>query len=451
MDHMVFKKGLIAGLGLVSLLLGLMILMQCCMGFDGGGLSPAVFWVLLITGLLIWSGLFYLFINGYRLAGVSHDHWRYGRTMSSRDVLSLNQAPQGEPGEWRSLLKELIPVIAVVLGIFIFGIVLRSYRASNPVPFDLVERDGAADQMTLLLKANPDQLNERNDAGETLLTAGVLAGRVEIIESLLAFRIDVEQLNNEGKTALMLAAGQPEVVAMLLKSGADPAVSDLFGWTALHHAVWQQCEESVKLLLQAEAPVNLRDREGRTPLILALENGFKGIQPLLTHGATISSFNAKGEMPLHVAARNNRPDAVRLLLHYGADPAVYSRLGWAPLHVAALHNAIEAAEVLLESGVDPDQVNEREQSPMQCAVRNSSAEVVELLLQHGSAVDPAEAEKMIASRPFAFKDYESRVRLNEVKNDEPGLMIQEQETQEPELRNAGRQKEMEALFNLHRE
>jgi len=451
LDHALIKKGLVAGLVVNSLLLGLLILGQCCKAPDAEGLSNALFLSLLIPGLLMWAGLFYLYLNGYRWIGVSPDHWRYGRTMSSRDARSIRQTPGAASGEWNLLLKEMIPVIAVVLGIFVLGVILRGYRASHPLPFDLIHQGAAADQIETLLAAYPALLKECSDAGETLLTAGVLAGRTDIVEVLLELGIDVEQLNIEGKSALMLAVAQPEVVNLLLENGADRDAVDPFGWTAVHHAVWQQCAESVRLLLQAEAAVNVRDREGRTPLTLALESGFEDIQPLLSHGAAVSSFNSNGETPLHVAARCNRPDAIRVLLRYGADPAVFSRLSWTPLHVAALHNAVEAAEVLLEAGAEVDQFNERDQSPMHCAVRNSREDMIELLMQHGSAVDPDEAAMTIASRPMNYTDYQNRIRLKPDEAHELGLTIQHQEKPMPELGETGRRKELNDLLNLRAE
>jgi ankyrin repeat protein len=204
--------------------------------------------------------------------------------------------------------------------------------------------------------------------------------------------------------------------------------------------------------MEAEAPVNMRDQEGMTPLILALENGFRGIQLLLSHGAAINAFNAKGEMPLHVAARGNRPDAIRLLLRYGADPAVFSRLGWTPLHVAALHNSVEAADVLLESGVNADQVNEREQTPMHCAVRNSRPEIIALLIQFGSAVDPVQAAQEADSRPTGFVDYQNRiVRAKTDQENRLKLTIQDEKDLSPEPAVTGQRKEIEKLFNLYTE
>lgn len=65
----------------------------------------------------------------------------------------------------------------------------------------------------------------------------------------------------EGKTALIYAItsgpiGHPEVVGILLKAGASPSVSDNDGRTPLHHACASGQDETIELLLAANADPN---------------------------------------------------------------------------------------------------------------------------------------------------------------------------------------------------
>lgn len=50
-------------------------------------------------------------------------------------------------------------------------------------------------------------------------------------------------------------------------------VTDYQGQTALHHAAWNGCTDAVNLLVAANANIDVRDIEGRTPHFLANECG----------------------------------------------------------------------------------------------------------------------------------------------------------------------------------
>lgn len=79
---------------------------------------------------------------------------------------------------------------------------------------------------TLLLQnANPNKMpNYKYNA----LHTAVLADRVDLVELLLHFKIDIDEMTDENCTALMLACAesnlknQKEIISMLLKAGANP-------------------------------------------------------------------------------------------------------------------------------------------------------------------------------------------------------------------------------------
>lgn len=78
---------------------------------------------------------------------------------------------------------------------------------------------------TLLLQnANPNKMpNYKYNA----LHTAVLADRVDLVELLLHFKIDIDEMTDENCTSLMLACAenlknQNEIVSMLLKAGANP-------------------------------------------------------------------------------------------------------------------------------------------------------------------------------------------------------------------------------------
>jgi hypothetical protein len=60
--------------------------------------------------------------------------------------------------------------------------------------------------------------------------------------------------------------------------------------------------------------------------------------------------DAKGETPLHHAARHGELEAIKVLLAHGADPNAKTPVGATPLHVARAFGEERAAKLLIEAG-----------------------------------------------------------------------------------------------------
>ena len=113
-----------------------------------------------------------------------------------------------------------------------------------------------------------------------------------VIWILVAAGADPGLADENRTTALMIAAGlyppRPDLIEALVLGGADLNATDGIGHTVLHRLALlggNGSDEAARKLIQLGAKVNLRDNNGKTPLMLARQYNKRLIKPLLDAGA----------------------------------------------------------------------------------------------------------------------------------------------------------------------
>lgn len=135
---------------------------------------------------------------------------------------------------------------------------------------------------------------------------------------------------------------------MLLAKGADIETGNMSGTPLLNAAIHGKVG-SLRALLKAGADTEEIDDYECTALHLAAEAGHCGAIKVLVHEAEIEVTikDEEGNMPLHLAARNNKPAAVDLLIDCLSGisrPSPITRM--TPLHEGAMYSVL----VLLSRG-----------------------------------------------------------------------------------------------------
>jgi ankyrin repeat protein len=133
--------------------------------------------------------------------------------------------------------------------------------------------------------------------------------------------------------------------------------------TPLRMATRTNSVDAIKLLLQAGAKPDHRNDEGRTALHLAASIGHPDVVRALVHGGgDIDSRSSSLVTPTYQSCLWGNFRACEVLLSLGANPNLNDRdddqdeLGWTPLIVAIQENHMECARILLEYNADPDKV-----------------------------------------------------------------------------------------------
>ncbi|CAG0904570.1 unnamed protein product [Cyprideis torosa] len=152
----------------------------------------------------------------------------------------------------------------------------------------------------------------------------------------------------------------------------------------LHHAT---SAETAELLIRKGAVVNAKDRRGKTPLFVAIENNRHSVvEVLLAHGAEPNIMSREsplyyGTCPLHHATS---AETAELLIAKGTEVNAKDERGKTPLFVAIENNRHSVVDVLLSHGADPNVTHKDVRSPLFVATERGHNSVVDVLLAHGA-------------------------------------------------------------------
>lgn len=153
-----------------------------------------------------------------------------------------------------------------------------------------------------------------------------LRGDIAAMEQLLAQGADINTRNDQGETALRIAAVNNDVpvARFLLDKGADPNMADIYGRSPLSRAAGEGYNALLKMLLAApDIQVDAQKKDGDTALRLAvIHNQLESARLLLAAGANPDIQNGEGNTPLIRAAADGNTEMVKLLLAHGANPHI---------------------------------------------------------------------------------------------------------------------------------
>ncbi|XP_055846168.1 uncharacterized protein LOC129912083 isoform X2 [Episyrphus balteatus] len=194
---------------------------------------------------------------------------------------------------------------------------------------------------------------------EQAIEEGELNKLTDIIEE---GNININNPLGNGTIMLALAcrAGQLEIVKYLLgqKANVNKQVESV---TPLMEtcACIKQCREVTeiaKLLLAAGAVVNVSDKYGTTPFMLACQNGHMDVVRLFINDVSFDAVDNQGCTPIFHAIENNRADIVKFLVESGANASVANKKGYTPRQVAQFHGFYDILEMLPKEKGQPYQV-----------------------------------------------------------------------------------------------
>ncbi len=193
-------------------------------------------------------------------------------------------------------------------------------------------------------------------SAQTPLGAAAAVGNRHLVDLLLAHGARPNRQEENGMTALIYGSSSDAIVQDLLKSGADPTIKTITGYS---------------------------------PVIAALQSGnMHSVKRLIDAGATLRG------VPISVSTYggNIGPDIIALLVHSGADLQSRNNKGETALfQFSRPESDIASLRLLLAAGIPVNAQDEKGRTALMNAVGNveydgqpGNLDIVKLLLRHGA-------------------------------------------------------------------
>lgn len=220
-------------------------------------------------------------------------------------------------------------------------------------------------------------------------------------DNLKAFTKEIEkgsdvnyQKGKEGYTPLILASkeGKTEFVKILLDNNANIELKDNSGNTALIQAIANNHLDIANNLATHGAKFDVKNESGLSAIHFAclVDNNnddekraeqMKLIDEIISSGISVNSLSNKGLSPLIFAAVNGNLEVVKYLTDLGADIHQRSEAGATAIGQAANKGHIDVVDFLLVNGADINVKCQSACTPLILAIQNKKYNVAEMLME----------------------------------------------------------------------
>lgn len=254
------------------------------------------------------------------------------------------------------------------------GSLTEQARSSDIIArFHGFARNGNSSGLSSCLAAGAP-IDARNEEGRTALLIAADFNRSDAVNVLLSAGANVDAQGDDGMTALMLALcnGRQDIADALLDGGADVTLHNKEGKTCAHLMPWGAWVSGgpsgpfVEKLVQLGLDINVTDEAGETPLVGATCYGsVELLEQMIALGARIDCRDRGGDTLLHWATE--QPEKAAFYLKRGIDPCALNFRRQTPLHIAQHPTVVD---MLIAAGASLAGKDNQGRSPLLCSLDN---------------------------------------------------------------------------------
>ncbi|XP_067126392.1 POTE ankyrin domain family member B-like [Centruroides vittatus] len=197
------------------------------------------------------------------------------------------------------------------------------------------------------LKSIP--LDSKDDENRTPLHLAAAKGNIAVIEMLLEKDPNVNDQDINGKTPLMKAieGHHEKAIHLLIEADAEVNLKDRGGNTAIHIALNTGQYDVAQYLLQYTTEDNIGNKDGITALhILAETKRVKLARKFIHHGASVESRDKNLRTPLMLACKKGYFPMISLLLKNRSDVTAEDSKGWTAIDYASIVGHTQVINIL---------------------------------------------------------------------------------------------------------
>jgi ankyrin repeat protein len=268
------------------------------------------------------------------------------------------------------------------------------------------KEDGFTQDTIVQLITKCSNLERVDEHGNTALLLACKYGFDDVLATLLAKNAQVDVVNNNCETPLLLVLEAlnnddtdltQATLLELIEKGADIHKADKDGNTPLHLACKYGLDLIVRKLIEKRALVEVENNEKESPFFVGLKHARLSVQAysvLLNNGCDIHKRDKAGNTALHLACeRDGLEVVVAKLLEKGANCNEVNEVGNTPLHVASFFGLEKTITKLLENGALVDVENKANETPLLYCIKYKSFSTIEQQVALLALIEKSDVQK----------------------------------------------------------
>jgi ankyrin repeat protein len=238
---------------------------------------------------------------------------------------------------------------------------------------------------------------------ELLMINKVRDDDILAVDALIKSGVNIEATLVNGDHALHVAIqtlSSSSTVEFLLSKGAKLEVLDNEGNSALWIAAEQGILGAVKFLWSKGAKLDIVNKRGDSVLWVAAQEGHLDVVKFLWNKVeNLDMPNYKGVPPLLIAIQQGHFNIVKFLVNKGAQLDFISKDGATPLLMAAQLGSLDLVKFIYSKTVQLEIADSKGITPLLMATQLGHVDIVEYLISKGAEVNTANLD---GGTPFVY-------------------------------------------------